>query len=160
MLVMGIMFFALVLCGLFISTIALEWWEKPKTKSIKNNPAKQLPIVNPKESIQEVLAETLKNPPTGCMWEVSRKKRTVRANNYNNVMVDIYSANIKLINPLKADLQFTLTVHDETTSGNRIKSFEDELTYNVEIVLKRYSRMILAAEAKQDLEGGWDGVYN
>lgn len=160
MLAMGIMFFALVLCGIFISTIALEWWEKPGAKLIKNESAKQLPVAKPKESIQEVLAETLQNPPTGCMWEVNRKKRTVRANNYNNVMVDVYSANVKLINPLEADLQFTLTVHDETTSSNRIKSFEDELTYNVEILLKRYSRMVLAAETKRDLEGGWDGVYN
>jgi hypothetical protein len=160
MLTMGIMFIAFVACGVFVSTIALEWWEKPKVKSIKSKPVKVLPMAQSKKSIQEVLNESLKNPPTGCMWEVVRNKRTVRANNYNNKMQDVYSANVKFINPYKADLQFTLILHDELSSSNRIKSFEDELTYHVEIVLGQYKRLVLAAETKQDLEDGWDGVYN
>ncbi len=159
MITLGIILLAFVATGLFISMIVVDApFQGPKP--IKNVKAKELPKAVAKTSIQEVLSEHLRNPPIGCMWEVTRNKRTVRANNYNNKMKDVYTAHIKLINPLDELLEFVLVLHDETTSSNRIKSFEDELTYNLQIVTSKYKRMVLASETKQDLEDGWDGVYN
>lgn len=158
MLSLAIMFIAFVITGFVISYIMVD----------RNKKARQIPEVSnskalpeaAKTSIQEVLAEALENPPVGCMWEVTRKKRTVRANNYISQIRDVYSANIKLINPLNADLQFTLIVHDEYSSSNSIKSFQDDLAYNLEVLMGMYERMLRADEVKRDLESGWDGVYN
>lgn len=109
------------------------------------------------KTLQEILKEALKDPPVGCMWEVKKKIKHVRALPTGKVVfdgsVDVAFAEITLITPYN-NRTFSLAVEN-------LMDFEKSVRFNSQSLLKDYNKQLQEIESKnKQINDEWDGVYS
>ena len=149
-----IIFISLILLVLFVLMLLSHLDVKHRTNGESAN-IMEKPIVA--KSVEQILKDVLKDPPTGCMWEVKKTikhyRKLANGGNVFDGSIDNVFAEIRLITPFGNGRVFSLPVdHD---------FLEHQIKYNAQISINEYTKRLAEIESyKKQINDGWDGVYS